>query len=132
MADEVISLLEGKVVDSTGENLFSGEIHEEKGLKYIFIKEQKIFFLTEKEGKTHIMVDPKDIIISLKPLSSSARNSFKGIVIKTSVEGGIARVWVDCGAEFAVQITKNSLIQMNLHPGREIFLTFKASSVKVY
>jgi len=82
-----------------------------------------------KLGKTQILVRPEDIILSRKPLSSSARNVFKGRIVGITDLGPIVKLRVDAGKEFAAQITKRSFKEMGLNVDSDVFLTFKASSV---
>ena len=82
-----------------------------------------------RSGETTLYVRPEDIIVSTNPLSSSARNVFKGRIVGVSDFGSIVKLKVDTGKEFIVQITKRSFTEMQLNVGSSIFLTFKASSV---
>jgi molybdopterin-binding protein len=82
-------------------------------------------------GKVIVNVRPEDILVSTKPLHSSARNVFKGKIVEIKDLGSITKLTVDAGKKFSVQITKKSLTEMKLHIGCEVFLTFKASSVRL-
>lgn len=84
-----------------------------------------------RSGETTIYVRPEDIIVSTKPLISSARNVFKGRIMSISDFGSVVKLRVDAGKEFIVQITKKSLIEMQLNVNSTVFLTFKASSVNL-
>lgn len=133
LADESISLLNGKIVDTPTENLFPGEIEEANGLKWICIYEGvKITIATEKTGKVHIAIDPEDILLSRHPLQSSARNFFFGRIIKIVAEGVLVRLTVDVGVEFTIVITKKSFEEMGLNLGSQVYLTFKTSAVHVF
>ena len=82
-----------------------------------------------RSGETTIYVMPEDIIVSVNPLISSARNIFKGRIVHASDFGSIVKLRVKAGKEFIVQITKRSFLEMKLNVGSTVFLTFKASSV---
>lgn len=82
-------------------------------------------------GKVTVHVRPEDILVSTKPLQSSARNVFKGKIVGIKDLGSITKLTVDAGKKFTVQITKKSLNEMKLNVGSEVFLTFKASSVNL-
>ncbi len=84
-----------------------------------------------KEGDVTLYIPPEDIIISTHPLISSARNIFKGKIIEISDLGSIVKLKVDIGKIFTIQITKRSFNEIGLNLGMEVFLIFKASSVKV-
>ncbi|HDK28030.1 MAG TPA: ATP-binding cassette domain-containing protein, partial [Candidatus Atribacteria bacterium] len=65
LANEVLSLLEGKVIKQVQENIFRGEIVEEDGLKWFKVTEDiKLAIVTEKVGLAYIYIDPNDIILS--------------------------------------------------------------------
>jgi tungstate transport system ATP-binding protein len=81
-------------------------------------------------GRTSVFIDPKEIIISKKRFSSSARNVLKGKITEITDAGNVVKVKVDVGKPFIVQITKRSLTDMGLHLGMEVYLAFKASSVQ--
>ena len=115
------------------ENVFSGISKlSEDGTSLIHVdKNLSIEASVSRLGKTTIHVRPEDIIVSTKPLKSSARNVFKGRIIGITDVGSIVRLSVDAGKKFSVQITKKSLTEMNLNVGSEVYLTFKASSVRL-
>jgi molybdopterin-binding protein len=113
------------------ENVFSGtaEILEE-GTSLVDVGNGlQIEASIKKLGKTQILVRPEDIILSKRPLSSSARNVFKGRIVGITDLGPIVKLSVDAGKEFAAQITKRSFKEMGLNVDSDVFLTFKASSV---
>jgi len=83
-----------------------------------------------KTDKISVFVDPKEIIISRKKFTSSARNVLKGRITEIADAGNVAKVTVDVGKPFIVQITKRSLAEMKLNLGMEVYLAFKASSVQ--
>jgi len=84
----------------------------------------------EKTGNVTVFVRPEDIILSLNPIVSSARNSFEGRIVEISDLGTIARLRVKAGRDFTVQITKRSFNDMQLNIDSKVFLAFKASSVQ--
>ncbi len=59
LADEVISLLDGKIIKQVPENIFRGEIKEEDGLKWFKVAENiKFAIVSEKIGPAYICIDP--------------------------------------------------------------------------
>jgi len=84
----------------------------------------------EKTGNTTVFVRPEDIILSLNPIVSSARNSFEGRIVEISDLGAIVRLKVKAGRDFTVQITKRSFNDMQLNIDSKVFLAFKASSIQ--
>ena len=115
------------------ENVFSGISKISKdGTSIISVDQNlKIEASFNRLGEITVHVRPEDILVSIKPLKSSARNVFKGRIIGITDLGSTTRLTVDAGKKFSVQITKKSLTEMNLNVGSDIFLTFKASSVRL-
>ena len=114
------------------ENTFTGDARlTEEGTTLIDVGNGvQIEATTQVQGKTSVFIDPKEIIISKKRFSSSARNVLKGRITEIVDAGNVVKVKVDAGKPFIVQITKRSLADMNLHLGMEVYLAFKASSVQ--
>jgi molybdopterin-binding protein len=115
------------------ENVFSGVSEISDGYTSIIHIEDNLSIEASfnRAGKISVHVKPEDILVSTKPLQSSARNVFKGRIIGITDVGSIVRLTVDAGKKFSVQITKKSLTEMNLNVGSEVYLTFKASAVNL-
>jgi len=91
----------------------------------------KIEITSQRQGETSIFINPQDIILSEKPIESSARNVFKAIITEVTDTGSLVKLRVDAGKPFTVQITKRSFTEMGLNLGHKVFIVFKASSVQV-
>lgn len=76
-------------------------------------------------------VRPEDITLSLARVSSSARNSFAGEIVRVVAVGPLARVEIDCGFALVSLVTKRSAEEMGLAKGRQVYATFKATGVHV-
>jgi molybdate/tungstate transport system ATP-binding protein len=84
-------------------------------------------------SRGYIAIRPEDIVISRKALSSSMRNSFRGIVTGILDQGFYYEVHLLVGAvTFKSLITKRSLFELKLHEGAEVYLSFKASAVHTF
>ena len=134
LADEVISLLDGKIIKQVPENLLRGEIiEEEDGLKWFkTMRNIKLAIVSEKMGPAYISIDPRDIILSYEQFQSSARNSFLGKITKIIEQNRLVKLEIDIGVPLVVIITRESFFKMNLNLGSKVYLTFKASAVKLY
>ena len=133
LADEVISLLDGKIIKQVPENLLRGEIVEEDGLKrFKTMGNIKFAIVSEKVGLAYISIDPRDIILSYEQFQSSARNSFLGKITKVIEQNCLVKLEIDIGIPLVVIITRESFFKMNLNLGSKVYLTFKASAVKLY
>ena len=134
LADEVISLLDGKMIKQVQENLLWGEIvKEEDGLKrFKTIGNVKFAIVSEKIGPAYVSIDPTDIILSYEPFQSSARNSFLGKIVKIIEQNHLVKLEIDIDIPLVVIITRESFQDMNFNLGSKVYLTFKASAVKLY
>ena len=78
----------------------------------------------------YLMIHQHDIIISEELLESSAINKLKGVVREIHMIGSGLEVVVDAGVEFVVSISHYSKTVLHLDPGKEVWMTFKASAVR--
>jgi tungstate transport system ATP-binding protein len=132
LADEVISLFGGKIAKSPAENLFKGRVLREKDIFLFDTGRIKVAILPESDEVSHISIPPEAIIISHKPISTSARNSFSGEIYQVADGGDSVSLVVDAGEKLTVKVTKKSFQEMGLNVGSRVYLTFKSSSVEVF
>ncbi len=132
LADEVIPLFRGKMAKSPAENLFKGRAFKEKDVSLFDTGRIRVAILPERDKASHISIPPGAIIISHKPISTSARNSFFGDIAQVADSGDTVSLEVDAGEKLTVKITKKSFQEMNLNLGSSVYLTFKSSSVEVF
>lgn len=113
------------------DNTFAGKAQiTPKGTTIIDIgNDVKIEMALQISGDVSVFVSPQDIILSKKPLESSARNVLNGRIIQISDSDGLVKLAVDVGRPFTVQITRRSFDELKINLDSEVFLTFKASSV---
>lgn len=118
-----------KAADFLGyKNVFSGRIKN----NFMELGEVKIFTTMEKAEHACIAIRSNDIILSPEHLSSSARNSFPGKVIRIIPHLNSIEVVVDTGITFHAEITQKSLNEMNLREGIPVWVTFKTTSARVF
>ena len=133
LSNRIISIVNGKIIKGSLDNLFEGLIEGKDNLKWAKITpELKIAVVTEMKGDINILIPPEDIILSKKPFQSSARNVLEGKIRRIEIEKETVRVCCEVGVEFIAMITLKSFKRMNMSPGSTIFLTFKTTSVKVF
>jgi molybdate transport system ATP-binding protein/molybdate/tungstate transport system ATP-binding protein len=113
-------------------NVFRGESTIDNGFAFININGLRVASATTRDGQVYASIRPEDILVSLKPVESSARNSFQGEIQDISDAGIIVRITVDVGVPLVVAITRRSFLDMGLKQGMEVFLTFKATDVHVF
>ena len=79
----------------------------------------------------HLMIPGEDIIISEHELQTSAINQFKGSITSVFPLSNGIEINVNAGENFCVAITKKSMNALRLTPGKEVWISFKASAVKI-
>ena len=132
--EDVFSALSKALISFAAlENTFVGEAKiVENGITLIDVGGNVRIEVTAKaQGRVSAFINPRDIILSKKPLESSARNMFKGKIMEISDSGAVVSLKVDVGKPFTVQITKRSFEEMGLNLGSEVYIAFKASSVQI-
>jgi molybdopterin-binding protein len=113
-------------------NVFQGESVIDNGLSYVNIQGLKLASAITREGQVYASIRPEDIVVSLGPLESSARNSFRGKIQDISDAGTIVRITVDIGVPLVAAITRRSFLDIGLKQSMEIFLTFKTTDVHIF
>lgn len=131
VAGKVVYLQEGRVSRAPLDNYFVGRIEPNgSGFRFRATSGLEIQVTEGRPGRTTAAIDPAHILLSREPLHSSARNVYRGRVSSLEEIGpGRVRLRVDAGAPFIVHVTSRSVAELSLHPGDEVYLTFKASSV---
>ena len=133
LSDEVIYLFAGKIAKSPMENLMKGKIVLKDEDLFLFDTGKiQVALLPGKDHINHIAIPPEDIIVSHKPITTSARNSFAGTIFHVTDEEDFVSLTVDIGEKIKVKITKKSFNEMKLNPGSAVYVTFKSSSVETF
>ncbi len=87
----------------------------------------------ETEGRIRVGLRPEDIILSLSPIKTSARNEFKAVVEGVEELGPLVRVQLKTGGvELRAFITRSSMLEMGIEKGREVYVSFKTSALHVF
>lgn len=145
LASRIVYLEEGRVLEEGDvdeilsgsrvakmENVFTGTSRIVEGISEIDIGGSvKIKAAIKDEGRVTIEISPEDIIISKGWIETSARNEFKGRITSAVELGPIVKLKVDIGKIFTVQITKRSFDELGLNIGSDVYISFKASSIRL-
>lgn len=133
--DEIFNKpLNEELADFVGiENILHGVVRSnEKGVAAIELTTGPTIFAVSayRDGTVKAFLRPEDIILSdYKTGESSARNVLHGSITGLDDMGPLTRVKLDTG--LVALITKQSRESLGLHIGREVYATFKATSVHV-
>jgi molybdopterin-binding protein len=82
-------------------------------------------------------IRPEDITLLIaddyqrRAVRTSARNAFRGRVIRVTTVGPLSRVEMDCGFRLVALVTRISAEELDLQVGREVCAGFKATAVHI-
>jgi tungstate transport system ATP-binding protein len=116
-------------------NILHGTItSQSNGLAVIDIEGLRLQAVSDLKAGSRVTIylHYEDITINLpstEPVSSSARNQFKGNITRIFPLGSQLKVTIDCGFNLAAIITRRSWDELGLELGQEVIASFKASSV---
>ena len=133
LADEIVFLFEGRLAQSTYENIFSGQILASKnGDPYCLVQDRLKLEITQgKLGPVRIAIDPNAIQVSQNADDLPQANSFKGRLVQLTDEKNKVRALVDVGLPLCVLISKKDLAALSLGVGSSIWLTCPPESIEI-
>ena len=83
-----------------------------------------------EEGPGHAVIRAEEILLSVEPHPSSARNVFRGRILDVASAGALTRVTVDVqDTPLIAALTTRSADELGLTPGQEVHASFKAMAV---
>ena len=132
LSADVTRLDRGRLAPPALDNLLEGQVVVRDGSTVLQVGSLEIEVIGASAGFHRASVEPGVIVLSHRPLTSSARNSFPGRVTALRELDGMVAVTVDIGIDLVVHITHDSLHSMKVSLGSEFFLTFKASAVTIF
>jgi molybdate/tungstate transport system ATP-binding protein len=112
-------------------NIFKGSINN----KNQFILNDLCIQLDSRphiNRETYILIPPESITISSNIAASSARNNFQGTITEVISKNGFYEIILDCKIQLSVYITHQSYSDMNLSKSKQVNISFKATSIKVF
>jgi len=130
LADDVYSVINGKVFEYQMINLFSGGIDFKKNA--FNTGKQLIIIPEDINHAEHIAIDPKQIVISRDKLDSSMQNSFQGKITGMAEDNGRVKVSIASDEEFQAIVTHKALEELSLSIGAEVWISFKSSSILIF
>ncbi len=113
-------------------NFFEGTLMSyAAGLKKFSTGGTELLVLSDKsDGPGHIIIRGEDIILSEVEPQSTALNKMKGTIKAVEPARIGYEVFVDCGIQISAMVSRESLFTFSLRPGKEIWMSFKASALK--
>ncbi len=104
----------------------------QQGLQKAFINPDcaVAFMGPEEPTRGFVMIPQEDILLSQNPIESSAVNQLQGVVKEAYLCGAGMELVINAGIEVVVSVSRPSFEKMALVPGKQIWVSFKASAVR--
>ena len=115
------------------ENILRGICRREGGLFELEVGSVKLFAAEGREGEVLVCLRAEDIFLSREEPRTSARNVLKGRVVSLEPRGPLISVRLEVGPDIELTsvITPAAKEELGIDVGADVFLAFKASSVRV-
>ncbi|NHI93532.1 MAG: ABC transporter ATP-binding protein [Candidatus Lokiarchaeota archaeon] len=115
------------------ENIFRGsaKYDEKQRIMKFNTGNLEIQVVSEKKDKQTACIRPENVIISNSPPKTSMRNVFEGKIIDIRDQGSFYKIEIDIGEIIITYITHQSLLELDIKINNQIFVSFKASAVKI-
>jgi len=116
------------------ENILRGVIMDkEDNLVSIQVNGSTVQAISDYEigDAVYALIRPEDITFTLAKGRTSARNVFKGKIIKMTAVGPLVRIEVDCSFPLLGVMTKRSAEELGLNIGQRIHASSKATAIHV-
>ena len=134
LASRVLTLSAGRIAPGLPENILGGErrgglLRTAGGLEIALPPELPAG--AAEDSRLVVMIDPRSLVLSPEPLTSSMRNRISGEVCSVRTEGGNVWVEVDCGERLTAIISRASYQELGINLHRQVVVSFKANAVEV-
>jgi molybdate transport system ATP-binding protein len=121
------------VADLAGLNVYAVVVDAGHGLKAARAEGLELHVLADDvSGAGFAAFAPADVLLSAAPLTASARNSWGGHVRALLPLPDRVRVTVEAGATLTAEVTREAAATLALAPGRPVWASVKATSIRVY
>lgn len=113
-------------------NYFPARLYREQDRQYAELESGDVLRLNtdEPEGMGFVLIRGEDIFISLENFPSSATNQFSGQITEIEPSPSGFEIKIDAGMPLYARITRESLQNLGLRPGKSVWVSFKASNVR--
>ena len=136
VTDKNIDIYEGRIREYSTHNIVHGPwTPAAEGLwEKTLPDNQKIYAVNPPDKNATAILSPSNIIVSTEqPVSISAQNILKGIITSMNLEKEPGKVRIDAavsGMPLACSVTQHAAGDLQLIPGKDVWVVFKASSLQ--
>jgi len=135
LTDKIISLLDGKIMDGSSENMLYGNFERDaKQQSFVNVTPSvRIAVMDYEPDSSGIFIDPKNVSISFEPQNSDGMNNLEGHVTSVTVVNEMIRLTVNTGIELIALVNPEIFQEMAMSIfNRSVYAVFKASDVRVF
>ena len=134
LTHRIISLLDGKLITSSPENILYGKIEKSNG-QSLFISTNppiRLFVADAISESTGVYIDPKDITVSYDPIQSDQWNCLPGNITSMNLENSDIRLTLNVGVELVTIMDRDKFQMATDIFSKKIYAIFKVSNVHVF
>ncbi len=132
LAGRIISLYDGRVESFAYENLFAGTVFTQDGVSRIKLNSEiSIDLVSGLDGPAHISIDPRAVSVSHRPATSASLHCFKGKIVSMTMHDSEIHIIVNVGVRLTSIVPEDSLKDLHLKLGEEIYCLFEQDTVKI-
>jgi len=125
-------LEEGRLTAPEIHNVFEADLLKVEQHTWARLREGlQIRCISDRAGRRRIAIPACDIVISRQRLDSSMANVIQGVICGVRRMGNQLELEIDAGILLRAVITPDSFDKLQINVGKEVFASFKASSVRV-
>ena len=137
LTDRIITLHDGRISPWTPENIIR-MIAKKVGDGFeLSTQSGKVIYYPgelENGGTYKVSINPRDIIVSSRPIESSARNRFNGVLRKIeSIGENLAELSIDCPPDLPIKatVTTRTVREFGWTIGDEVWISFKSAALHI-
>ena len=95
--------------------------------------DQEVYVVEAQDSTSYIWIKPEEILLSVNPFSSSARNQFQCRVIGINTYQTFLGVQILAGRmKLDVLITRSAFKELGIRIGADLYATFKSSAIHCF
>ena len=131
IADEVLIMRDGRMLERGPENVFKGRIEESADGPVVRLDGGVTLRSdTTARGPAHIVISSQEIRLVKPPRTPDAANTLLGVVTAAAVDGDRIRLDVDAGLRLTVHVARDSFTGMGITVGDTVYAAIDASAVR--
>jgi ABC-type sulfate/molybdate transport systems ATPase subunit len=131
LSESVVCLANGRIFRESHDNLFSGPAEEDGERRFLRLKQGRLTLPETAAGRVTCTVSPAAIQVGAAGPPTEAANRFAGRVLRVELRGGRARLRVEAGELFRVELPVETVQALGLTVGIDVALSFPEGAVEL-